>query len=87
MAASPLTPEQQAALDTFTEDAQTAAKAHTAKMSADADLATATLTQQSTTSTDIADHQKALASAQAFIDLMVPPSLPATPQAAASGKK
>lgn len=85
MANQPLTPEQQAALDQFIADSQAAQEAHTEKVKADSNLAGAQIAVTTTTATDIADHQAALASAQAFIDLMVPPQpQPPTPT---SGKK
>lgn len=87
MATNQLTPEQQAAFDQFVSDAQEAQQAHKDKQAADTELTSAQLAQQSTTAMDIADHQKALTSAQAFIDLMVPPN-PSPPAGATSaGKK
>jgi hypothetical protein len=87
MAVPTLTPEQQAALDLFEVDAAAAAAAHLAKVQADADLATAQLAVTVDTAADVTAHQAALASAQAFIDLMIPPQTPPGPLPTSSGKK
>lgn len=79
MPPSPLTPEQQAALDLFETDAQNAESAHNAKIGADREVLVANANQQQTTAADLSAHQAALESAKAFFDLMVPPTPPPPP--------
>jgi hypothetical protein len=79
MAINPLTPDQQAALERFEADAQAAESAHESKTEADDALLVAKGTAERATETDLADHQKALESAKAFVDLMIPPPTPPTP--------
>jgi len=69
---SPLTPEQQAALDQFETDAQAAQQSAVLDVVAQADLQTAELNAEHSRQTALDAHIAALASAQAFIDLMVP---------------
>lgn len=88
MAAQPLTAEQQTALDKFVTDAQGAAEAHDAKVSADGRLATLQDEVSRNTAWDVDAHVQALGSAQKFIDLMIPPSSSGAPPATAiAGKK
>src|SRR5258708_38358189 len=82
-----LTPEQQAALDKFVSDSADAALAHKDKLAADSALAAAKNAAEMATAADIADHQKALASASAFIDLMVPPTPPPPVSVSATSSK
>lgn len=80
---NPLSPEQQAALDKFEEDAQAAGQAGVDNANAQIALMQATQTAATDAQAAIDTHTKALQSAQAFIDLMVPPT-PATTAAGSS---
>lgn len=71
--ALPLTPDQQAKLDQFESDAQTATQAAADSVTADADLIAAQDTADQDKQNAVTTLSAAMASAQAFIDSMLNP--------------
>jgi hypothetical protein len=83
MAAVTLTPDQQTALDAFESSASDAAQAATDATTANATLLAAQQDNTNKQQAAVSTHVDALAKAQAFVDLMVPPTTaPATPMLA-----
>jgi len=71
--AEDLSPEQQTALDQFTEDAQAAAAAKRAAATAQEDLTAAQELAASSATANVEARQKAQVSGRAFLALMLPP--------------
>lgn len=82
-----LTPAQQAALEQFEADAASAATAATDNDAAQLAMYTAEAAASQAATAALEAHAVALASAQAFIDILVQDTAPPSPSAVPAAKK